>query len=93
MVTATVRLLFTADDPVGFLDLLWTNLPAHPGGPLLGAVHVRGDRGRVVVRVSGSSGTEFVVLPGQVLQVGDPSNSDTWTVVDGPAPPRLNLPS
>ena len=90
--TGPVELLFTAGDAAAFIDLLWVHVPAHPGGVLVGALHLPGDHGQILIRVSTPGVGELVVLPGQLLTVADPADARTWSVVDGPAAPRLNLP-
>ncbi len=90
--TGPIELLFTPGNAAGFIDQLWTRLPAQPGGALVGAVHLVGDRGQIVVRFSASDVQELIVRPGQVLVAGDPVDPATWSVIDGPALPRLNLP-
>ncbi len=80
-------------EAAAFLAQLWAQLPPHPAGALLGAIHLAGDRGQIVVRANGPEALEFVVRPGQVLVAEDPADPGTWSVVEGPRPPRLNLPS
>lgn len=92
-VTSPIHLTFAPGEAAAFLDQLWTQLPADPAGALVGAVHHIGGRGQIVVRVNGRRARELVVLPGQILVVTDSADADSWSVIEGPAPVRLNLPS
>ena len=94
VVTGQTALQFTPGGAIEFIDDLWALAPADTGGRLVGVLHQVGDRGQILVRLTtaGQQDLELVVLPGQVLVTPDLKDPATWTVQDGPAPLRLNLP-
>lgn len=82
-VSVAVELEFTPGAAGELIDLLWQHLSAAPGGVLVGAVHLVGDHGQIVVHLADPQVQQLVVFPGQVLRMVDPADPLTWQVLDG----------
>lgn len=89
---ATVELVFTAGAAGALIDLLWQHLPVAPDGLLVGAMHLVGDRGQIVVNLADPQVQQVVVLPGQMLLMKDTADPVTWQVIDSPDTMHLRQP-
>ena len=89
--TASLELCFTPGAPDGFVEQLWTTVPAHPVGALVGVLHQAGDQGQILIRLGGPHGREIQIVPGQILHADDPTDPRTWAVLDPPDSAQLRL--
>ena len=80
--TSEVVLRYHVGDAAAFIDALWQHFQAAPEGPLLGAIHLVGDRGQIQIQVNDPATRELVVEPGQILHARDALDPHTWGVTD-----------
>ena len=92
MTAATLELPFTPGAADGFIKLLWFSVPPPPVGPVVGILHLVGDRGQILIQLSDPDVRQLVIRPGQVLRAADPTNPRTWQVVDPPDTTHLRMP-
>ena len=92
MTAGCLELAFTPGAAAGFIEQLWFSVPTPPAGPLVGILHLVGDRGQILIQLSGPEISQLVVRPGQILRAVDPTNPRTWHVFDPPDTTHLRLP-